>query len=73
MRPDVWTRLGGRGRKEKGPHVAEITNGNLVYDLGNSRALVTGLCDSLEGWGGVGGGRVAHEEGDLCTPTADSC
>ena len=42
MRTDVWTRAGGRGRKEKGPHVAEITNGNLVYDSGNStRGSVT--------------------------------
>ena len=30
------------------------------------------LCDGLEGWGGVGGGREAHEGGDICIHMADS-
>ena len=31
------------------------------------------LCDSLEGWDGVGGGREVQEGGDVCIPMADSC
>ena len=31
------------------------------------------LCDSLEGWDGVGGGREFQEGGDLCVPVAASC
>ena len=31
------------------------------------------LCDNLEGWDGVGGGREAHEGGDMCTPVTDPC
>ena len=31
------------------------------------------LCDNLEGWFGVGGGREAQESGDICIPMADSC
>ena len=30
------------------------------------------LCDGLEGWDGVGGGREAQEGGGMCTHTADS-
>ena len=30
------------------------------------------LCGDLEGWGGGGGGREAHEGGDLCMHVADS-
>ena len=30
------------------------------------------LCDSLEGWDGVGGGRGAQEGGDICIAVADS-
>ena len=38
------------------------------------RELKLGLCDHLEGWGGVGwGGREVEEGGDICTPVADSC
>ena len=32
-----------------------------------------GLCNNLEGWGGVGGGKEAQEGGDICIPMADSC
>ena len=31
------------------------------------------LCDSPEGWDGVGGWREAQEGGDRCIPMADSC
>ena len=31
------------------------------------------LCDNLDGWEGVGGGREVQEGGDMCTPMADSC
>ena len=30
------------------------------------------LCDDLEGWDGVGGGRELQEGGDICIPMADS-
>ena len=30
------------------------------------------LCDNLEGWDGVGGGRGVQEGGDMCTPVADA-
>ena len=31
------------------------------------------LCDNLDGWDGVGGGREVQERGDICTPVVDSC
>ena len=31
------------------------------------------LCDNLEGWDGVGGGREVQEGGDICILKADSC
>ena len=31
------------------------------------------LCDPLEGWDGVGGGREVQEGEDICIPVADSC
>ena len=31
------------------------------------------ICDNLDEWDGVGGGREAQEGGDICTPMADSC
>ena len=30
------------------------------------------LCDNLEGWDGVGVGRMIHKGGDICIPVADS-
>ena len=35
------------------------------------RELKPGLCDSLEGFGGVGGGRKAQKGGDMAIPMAD--
>ena len=29
------------------------------------------LCDNLEGWDGVGGGKEIQEGGDICIPMAD--
>ena len=37
------------------------------------RELNLVLCDSLEGRGGVGGGREVQEVGDICILMADSC
>ena len=37
------------------------------------RELKLGLCNNLEEWDGVGGGREIQEGGDICTPVADSC
>ena len=31
------------------------------------------LCDNLEGWDGVGGGKEVQEGGDIQIPMADSC
>ena len=31
------------------------------------------LCDSLEGWDGVGGGREVQEGADILMPMTDSC
>lgn len=38
--------------------------GNLGYDAGSSHQA---LCDNLEGWDGVGGGRKVQERGDMYT------
>ena len=37
------------------------------------RELKPGLCDNLEEWDGVGGGKEIQEGGDRCIPMADSC
>ena len=42
----------------------------MLYDVGSSNLV---LCDNLEGWDGVGGGRNIQEGGDICLPVADSC
>ena len=52
------------------PFVKYISSGNLLNDVGNSDPL---LCDNLEGWLGVGGGREVQKGGDICIPMADSC
>ena len=31
------------------------------------------LCDNLEGWDGMGGGRVVQERGDVHIPMTDLC
>ena len=47
----------------------KMANGNLLYDL----ELKWGLCNNLEGWERVGGGREVQEGGDICIPMASSC
>ena len=37
------------------------------------RELKPELCNKLEGWDEVGGGREAQEGGDICIAMADSC
>ena len=41
-----------------------------MYDTGSSNLA---LCDNLEGWVGVGGGREVQEGGNICLPKSDSC
>ena len=31
------------------------------------------LCDNLEEWDGVGGGKEVEEGGDICIPMTDLC
>ena len=38
-----------------------------------SQGTQTAACINLEGCGREGDGREVLEEGDICTPTADSC
>ena len=45
------------------PYVEQIARGNLLYDAENPKRM---LCDNLEGWDGVGGGREVQEGGDIC-------
>ena len=47
-----------------------MASGNLLYDAGSSDLV---LCDNLEGWDGVAGGREGLEGGDICISLADSC
>ena len=46
----------------------QIASENLLFDAGSSNPV---LCDDLEGWHGVGGGREVQEEG-TGIPMADS-
>ena len=36
---------------------------SLLYDAGSSNLV---LCDNLEGWDGMAGGREVQEAGDIC-------
>jgi len=42
----------------------------MEHEAGSSNLV---LCDNLEGWEGMGGGREASEGGDMCIPMAGSC
>ena len=44
---------------------------HLEKRIPGNRKLKPGLCDNLEGWDRVGGGREAQERGYICTPMAD--
>ena len=46
------------------------TYGNLLYDSGNSTQV---LCDNLEEWDMVGGGKQVQEERDIFIAMADLC
>ena len=50
-------------------YVKWIASGNLLYDTGSSNSV---LCDNLEGWDWMGGGREVSEGGDTSIPVADS-
>ena len=41
----------------------------MLYDTGISNPV---LCDILDGWDRVGGGKEVQERGDICIPMADS-
>ena len=43
---------------------------NFLYNIGSSNPV---LCENLEVWDGVQGGKEVQEEGDICIPVADSC
>ena len=47
-----------------------VNSGNFLYDARNSNPM---LCDKLEGWDRVEGGREVQEGGDICISAADSC
>ena len=49
-------------------YVKQITSGNLLSDAGSSNLV---LCDNLERWDGLGGGKEVQEGGAICM--ADSC
>ena len=47
-----------------------MTSASSMHEAGHSKLV---LWDNPEGWGGEGGGRGVQDEGDTCTPVADSC
>ena len=76
QRTELWTQWGKErvGQIErvawKFITIYKTASGNLVYDAGSSNQV---LCDNLEGWDRLGGGRKVQERGDICMPVADSC
>ena len=50
------------------PYVKQPASGNLLCDPGSSTLV---LCDSLERWDGVGGGREVQKGGDIWLTHAD--
>ena len=51
------------------PHVQEMTGASLVYEARHPKPL---LWDSLEDWGGEGGGKGVEDVDDMCVPLANS-
>ena len=45
----------------------------LVGNCSMTQETQTRVCDNLEGWDELGGGREASEGGGICVPMADSC
>ena len=62
--------MNGESGKEKYtlPYGKQRASGNVLYGSELNRVL----CDNLEGWDGVGGGREV-QGGNICIPMADSC
>ena len=58
----VYTQGKERVEQIERPYVKEIASGNLLYDSGSSNLV---LCDNLDGWDGVGGGRDVQEGWDI--------
>ena len=60
-------------------HKLRLKTGNecrlYTYDTNRYAARSTNpvLCDKLERWDGVGGGREIQEGRGICMPSADSC
>ena len=46
------------------PYAKQRASGSLLKPV---------LCERLEAWDGVGGGKEVHEGGDPCSPMVDSC
>ena len=57
------------GQRYAKEFVCYIVTGKLLY----SKELRLVLCDNLEGWDEVQGGREVQEGGDMCIPMVDSC
>ena len=49
---------------------ADVASGNLLYNACSSNQV---LCDYLEGWDEVGGGRDVQESGDMCISNSCLC
>ena len=49
-------------------YVEQIGSGTLLYDAGSSNLA---LCDNVEAWDSMGGGREAQEGGDIWISVAD--
>ena len=64
----AWEGEGGMNKEGSietytSPCVKKTASGNLLYDAGSSNLV---LCDNLEGWDGVGGGRQGTRGADSC-------
>ena len=59
-----WTQRGKEGSGTNGERSVETYT--LVGICCMTQGAQTGLCDSLEGWDGMGGGREGQAEGDIC-------
>ena len=74
-------RRGGEGRRGQdewseyhgNTYTTICQTGSQQKFVGCLRELQLGLCNNLEGWERVGGGRKVLKGGDICTPIANSC
>ena len=70
--PDSDDQPGMWARGEVGQHshaIVHVLMGLLLL----RKTVPPRLCDNLEGWDGVGGGKEVQEGGDIRVPMADSC